>query len=232
MGLYWLGRNFTLQVNPGGDSMTFYYYLYALERVGRLSGRRFIGEHDWYREGAERSVESAGRVRGVSGRAWRTMENARCRYFSFALLFLSKGKRQVVVGRLQYPDRSSPATVAAASRFAASAWSDTLNAIGDATLTWQTIDGNKAKLEDLLQTPVIVISGRRALSLPTRSCSSRLERLHVDQGGCILFEAEGGDGCGDASGFESSVRRVVCRLVRGIEAGSIATESSDLVCRA
>ena len=30
-----------------------YYYLYGLERVGRLSARRLIGEHDWYREGAE-----------------------------------------------------------------------------------------------------------------------------------------------------------------------------------
>ena len=29
-GLEWLGKNFTLQVNPGGDSLTFFYYLYAL----------------------------------------------------------------------------------------------------------------------------------------------------------------------------------------------------------
>ena len=31
----------------------FYYYLYALERVGALTSRRWIGEHDWYREGAD-----------------------------------------------------------------------------------------------------------------------------------------------------------------------------------
>lgn len=56
-GIEWLGRNFSTQVNPGGQAMSFYYYMYALERVGRLSGRRFIGDHDWYREGAERLIE-------------------------------------------------------------------------------------------------------------------------------------------------------------------------------
>jgi hypothetical protein len=33
-------------------------------------------------------------------------------------------------------------------------------------------------------------------------------KMYIEQGGCILFEAEGGDGCGDASGFESSVSRL------------------------
>ena len=32
------------------------YYLYGLERVGRLTAQRFIGEHDWYREGADHLV--------------------------------------------------------------------------------------------------------------------------------------------------------------------------------
>ncbi len=29
------------------------YYLYAMERVGRLTGQRFIGGIDWYRAGAD-----------------------------------------------------------------------------------------------------------------------------------------------------------------------------------
>ena len=105
-GLAWLGRNFSLQVNPGGDSMTFYYYLYAMERVGRLSGRRFIGEHDWYREGAERLLELQDEFLGFWAGAG-PMES-RDVATSFALLFLSKGKRQVVVGRLKYADRRAP----------------------------------------------------------------------------------------------------------------------------
>jgi hypothetical protein len=202
-GLNWLGRNFTLQVNPGGDSMTFFYYLYALERVGRLSGRRFIGEHDWYREGAERLLgiqdEFVGFWSGTGGMETRDVAT------SFALLFLSKGKRQVVVGRLKYPDvrepqqwQQHPDSLRQLVRHIERDWGR--------DLTWQTVDATKAQLEDLLQTPVIVISGRRPLRLRPEVVH-RLKQ-YVDQGGCILFEAEGGDGCGDARGFETSVRKL------------------------
>ena len=52
----WLGNRFSVTHNPrpdGGGQSCLYYYLYGLERAGRLTGRRFIGDHDWYREGAE-----------------------------------------------------------------------------------------------------------------------------------------------------------------------------------
>ena len=209
-GLTWLGRNFTLQVNPGGDSMTFFYYLYALERVGRLSGRRFIGNHDWYREGAERLLNLQDEFVGFwSGLG--AMEN-RDVATSFALLFLSKGKRQVVIGQLKYPDprapqqwQQHPDSLRQLVRYVERDWGR--------DLTWQTVDGNKADLEDLLQTPVIVISGRRALELRPE-LAQRLKQ-YIDQGGCILFEAEGGDGCGDASGFESSVRELCADWFEG-----------------
>lgn len=202
-GLAWLGRNFTLQVNPGGDTFTFYYYLYALERVGRLSGRRFIGQHDWYREGAERLLDLQDDFMGFwSGDG--PLEN-RDVATSFALLFLSKGKRQVVVGRLKYTDQREPGQ-----------WQQHPDALRQLVrhverdwgrdLTWQTIDGGTADLNDLLQTPVLVISGRQSLNLGPE-VSDRLKQ-YIDQGGCILFEADGGDGCGDASPFEASVREL------------------------
>src|SRR4029077_11168973 len=34
-----------------------YYNLYGIERTGRLSGQRFLGNHDWYREGCAFLVE-------------------------------------------------------------------------------------------------------------------------------------------------------------------------------
>jgi hypothetical protein len=209
-GLKWLGRNFTVRVNPGGNSMTFFYYLYALERVGRLSGRRFIGEHDWYREGAQRLLnlqdQFEGYWSGSGGMESHTVAT------SFALLFLSKGKRQVVIGRLQYPDarepqqwQKHPDSLRQLVRHIERDWGR--------DLTWQTIDSSQADLEDLLQTPVIVISGRRALRLQP-DLADRL-REYVDQGGCILFEGEGGDGCGDASGFESSVKSLCQQWFEG-----------------
>ncbi|MEM1067429.1 MAG: DUF4159 domain-containing protein [Planctomycetota bacterium] len=202
-GLAWLGRQFTLEVNPGGDKFTFFYYLYALERVGRLSGRRLIGEHDWYREGAERLVKLQD---GLSG-FWPGVEPMETREVatSFALLFLSKGKRQVVIGRLQYPSPALPTqwnrhpdSLRQLVRHVEQNWRR--------DLTWQTIDASTASLTDLLQTPVLVISGQQAIRFP-KEVSETL-RTYVDQGGCILFEAEGGDGCGDASGFEQSVQEL------------------------
>ena len=54
-------------------------------------------------------------------------------------------------------------------------------------LTWQTIDLHGASLQDLLQAPVLVISGNAPLRLDQTS-GDRLKE-YVDQGGCILFEA-------------------------------------------
>ncbi|MEX2092538.1 MAG: prenyltransferase/squalene oxidase repeat-containing protein, partial [Pirellulales bacterium] len=52
----WLAQHFSVRENPrpeGSGQDCLYYYLYGLERAGRLTARRFIGDHDWYREGAE-----------------------------------------------------------------------------------------------------------------------------------------------------------------------------------
>src|SRR5262245_42309733 len=48
-GLSWMARlvNFQLEM-----PLQTFYNLYGIERVGRLSGNRFIGPYDWYREGA------------------------------------------------------------------------------------------------------------------------------------------------------------------------------------
>ena len=211
-GLGWLARNFTLQVNPGGDSMTKFYYLYALERVGRLSGRRFIGDHDWYREGAEYLISIQDEFQGFWSNVG-SMENNNVAT-SFALLFLSKGKRQVVVGRLKYVDprapqewQQHPDSLRQLVRHVERDWGR--------DLTWQTIDAENASLPDLLQTPVLVISGRSSLRL-SPEFAERLKQ-YVDQGGCILFEGEGGDGCGDASSFELSVNRLCQSWFDGAE---------------
>ncbi len=200
-GIQWLGSRFDVEGNPGVEAGTKFYYLYALERVGRLSGRRFIGERDWYREGAEYLIKVQDQLQGFWSNVG-AMETSNIAT-SFALLFLSKGKRQVVAGRLKYgsPDLESrwqqhPDGLRQLVRHVEQDWGR--------DLTWQTINADTASLEDLLQTPVLVISGTEPLQLPPE-VSERLKQ-YVDQGGCILFEGEGGDGCGDASGFERSVQ--------------------------
>ena len=97
--LKWLGERFSVTRHPGPrelENRYLYYYLYALERVGRLTGQRFIGRHDWYREGAEFLVGQQDSIRGM----WYTKHHAERNPLvatPFALLFLSKGRRPVVV---------------------------------------------------------------------------------------------------------------------------------------
>ena len=54
-GVDWLATNFSVRMNVGGRGNKL-YYLYGLERAGRLAGLRYFGVHDWYREGAEELI--------------------------------------------------------------------------------------------------------------------------------------------------------------------------------
>ena len=93
----WMGKNFSVKFNPvargqrkAGSKM---YYLYGMERAGRLSGERFFGDHDWYREGAAHLIKQQKSTGG-----WRSGghgENAPEIATAFGLLFLAKGKRPV-----------------------------------------------------------------------------------------------------------------------------------------
>ena len=51
-GMAWIFSRWSVSENPNLGTSHLYYYLYALERVGVLSGRRYIGDRDWYKEGA------------------------------------------------------------------------------------------------------------------------------------------------------------------------------------
>src|SRR5208337_545518 len=44
----WLGANFSVGQNFPMGQQWKHYFLYGLERAGRLAGIRFFGQHDWY----------------------------------------------------------------------------------------------------------------------------------------------------------------------------------------
>src|SRR5262249_26697245 len=50
-GLNWIAKHFAFY--NARESKSDFYSIYGIERVGRLSGQRFIGRIDWYREGCE-----------------------------------------------------------------------------------------------------------------------------------------------------------------------------------
>lgn len=203
-GLQWLGEHFLVSANPGVRSHGL-YYLYALERVGRLTGRRFIGGHDWYREGAQYLISVQDELEGF----WRGVgqdDNVPTIGTSFALLFLGKGKRQVVISRLQHGNGDD--------------WNWHPDALHDLTqhvqrrwqqdLTWQTVRLEGASVEDLLQSPVLFISGSEALV--TTNQQRHVLKQYVEQGGFIFAQATAASGCQAADGFQKSVQQLAADL--------------------
>jgi Domain of unknown function (DUF4159) len=93
-------RRGTAVGNYPGGSQNLYYYLYGLERAGRLSGRRFFGTRDWYRDGASFFVRAQQPGGKWVGRGFGESEPivASC----MALLFLSKGLAPVLINKLDY----------------------------------------------------------------------------------------------------------------------------------
>jgi hypothetical protein len=80
--------------HPGTQGRWIYYYLYALERVGRLLDTEFIGEHEWYPLGAQVLVskqENSGAWIGPGEEADPRIAT------SFALLFLTRATPTLAV---------------------------------------------------------------------------------------------------------------------------------------
>ena len=119
-----------------------------------MTARRFIGEHDWYREGADFLVRRQDQLSGFwigSSHA----ENDPLVGTSFALLFLSKGRWPVLMSKVKHaPEKDwnqHRHDVNNLTRFVESRWKK--------DLTWQVTDLRVASVDDLLQSPVLYFCG-------------------------------------------------------------------------
>ena len=199
----WLGRNFSVSRNPrpaGAGQACLYYYLYGLERAGRLTANRFIGAHDWYREGAEYLVRDQDALSHYWQGNWHLEQNPHVGS-ALALLFLSKGRRPIVMAKMQYGERQQwdqhRRDAANLTTYTEQVW--------NLPVTWQTIDSEKASVEDLLQSPVLYISGSKAPALVEHA---QKVRDYVDRGGFIFAEAC----CGDSRGFDVGFRKLMAAV--------------------
>lgn len=202
-GLNWLANHFSVSQNPNFGATYLYYYLYALERVGRMTNHRFIGQDDWYRKGADKLLQLRDPIDG----AWRGGHSEHDLVAtSFALLFLSKGRRPVLMSKVHFGSDGSwnvhPNDANNITAFAESRWK--------IDLTWQTIKTDAATVDDLAQTPVLYLCGSRT-PLPnddkTTAGLAKKLRTYLDQGGFILAEAQPDDKSFD-SGFRELMKQV------------------------
>jgi len=200
--LAWMEQRFAVGHNPGGGHWLL-YYLYGMERAGRLSGRRFFGEHDWYREGAEFLLRGQSRLGSWKGDG--PVEQDPVVGTSFALLFLSKGFAPVLINKLKYGDGEDvwnrhPYDVRNLTEMISGleGWPK--------LLTSQQVDLRLAVanggVEDLLQAPVLFFNGRDAPRFSPEEVA--LLREYVAQGGFILAEAA----C-DKTGFDRGFRQLI-----------------------
>jgi hypothetical protein len=129
---------------------------------------------------------------------------------SFAMLFLSKGRWPVLLGKLQYGPpgnndwnrhRSDAANL---TRYVESRpnWPH--------DLTWQVVDVRLATVEELSQTPVLYMSGSRSpLPDDSRQQKQLAQKIrdYLDRGGFLLAEANCGSAAFDA-GFRELIQQV------------------------
>lgn len=204
-GCRWLGDHFTVTHNPSTDPLAdgaigHLYYLYCLERVGRLTGRRYFisstgRRYDWYSLGAEYLVAHQNPITGAWKGAPVLLEDCEILATGYALHFLARGLTPILVGRLEWGTQTGadqPATTVSSHNTPAAAWNlaqFTSRLQGwPARLTWQSIDMNRAGPDDLGLAPVVVLDVADAGLLTEPQ--TRLLRDYLQQGG-FLFAVGG-----------------------------------------
>jgi hypothetical protein len=217
-GVQWLSRYFAIGVNPGHGTTWVLYYLYGVERAGRLSGQRFFGQHDWYREGSGWLLEGQTLKDGSWNATFTAIETDKVVASSFALLFLSKGLAPVLINKLNY---GSTAEARKADDEVLPNWNLHPNDVRNLTeytsglprwpklLTYQEVDLGKVlaqgSVRDLLQAPILYLSGVDDPNFT--DAQVQLLRSYVEQGG-FIFAVNNCNG----SEFDKGIRSLATRI--------------------
>jgi hypothetical protein len=187
--LGWVSDHFRIDRNPFP-----FYNLYGIERAGRLSGQRFFGEHDWYREGCEHLVKS----QHEDGSWWEQgalLGNSPIVDTSFALLFLSKGRMPILISKMVHGPGEDWNNDRNDARHLAEYASKEL--FRKLPLAWQIFDARRVQVNndaslmqltgDLMQSPIAYFNGHAAPRFT--GVEKKLLQQYVEQGGFILAEA-------------------------------------------
>lgn len=95
-GLDWLGREFSAQYNPRKGPEHYHYWLFALQRAARGTGRKYLAGHDWFA-----AVRDTLATMQIEDGSWGLGD--RIEPTAFALLCLARGREPTWLAKLQYP---------------------------------------------------------------------------------------------------------------------------------
>ncbi|HEY3325345.1 MAG TPA: DUF4159 domain-containing protein [Planctomycetota bacterium] len=197
-GLSWL----TNGVGAGNDNgWNSNYAWYAVERAGILCRQKYFGNSDWYKLGCEKMLGQQTASGSFGGG-----QNADAVETAFALLFMAKGKKPLLVTKLHW---GAPDAKPADADWNCNLYDvdNLVKHIGQELQTpydWHSVR-TSASVEELRYSPVLFITGHKA----PKFSDEEIEKLreYMEKGGLIFAEAC----CGSAE-FDAGFRAVIPRI--------------------
>ncbi|MBI5722811.1 MAG: DUF4159 domain-containing protein [Planctomycetes bacterium] len=171
------------------------YWLYGLERIGLASGYKYFGAMDWYRM-------CAAKIIGTQDQSGAWGENARMGPIpetAYAVLFLIRGQRGVIMNRLEYDGdwNNRPRALANFCRWAEGVYEQEVN--------WQIIT-LKSDVGEWHDAAVVAVSGSKAPKFSDEDIAKL--RTYVQQGGTIFSMTE----CGGVAAFGKGMKDVYRKM--------------------
>ena len=224
-GLNWIAEHFSFR--DAKKSHSVFYNIYGIERVGRLSGERFLGDHDWYREGCQFLVEIQ-----KPGGSWELSSSSfdtESISTSFSLLFLSKGRTPIIISKLAWGDAllRQGQLIEKSGKPDLIEWNRKRNDARNLTefasrelfdglpLGWQIYDPRRLKLNSdeqindevgvLVQSPILYVNGHEAPRLTGQQ--EKLLKGYIEEGGFVIAES-----CCGSPEFTVGFRKLMKKL--------------------
>lgn len=152
------------------------YYYYSIDRAGTASGRKYIGDVEWYPRVVAK-VLSQQRPDG----SWNDLINT-----SFTLLSLLKGRAPIIINKLQYAEEGwndYPRDAAKLTRW--------MSRLFEQPFGWQIVEVHNAA-RDLMDAPIVLITGEADLQLDDALKKALID--YVWAGGTIVASPTEDDG--------------------------------------
>lgn len=224
-GMNWIAARFAFEKVPN-MKMSVMYNVYGIERLGRLSGQRFIGKADWYREGVDYLLPRQNDD-GTWTRNDQVADKVPAIATSFGLLFLCKGRTPILISKFAHGDAAvRDGILVERGEPGITGWNRKQNDVRNLTefasrelfsglpMGWQAYDSRKKsftepelkeEVESLLACPIVYLNGHGALVLTLQQ--EEILKRYVNEGGFLFAEAC----CGDEE-FAKSFHKLIAKL--------------------
>jgi hypothetical protein len=201
-GLQWFEKNFD---SPGVAARDECYYWYCVQRLGMVSGYKYLGGKDWYKAIASRLIAT----QTADGSWGNRLEDT-----AFALLALHRGDYPVLFNHLDY--KTGDWNNRPMSMYYLTRWVENMSCGG--SYNWQIVD-LQTEPEDWHDAPILLLTGSQDFKLQDADLD-KLRRF-AQEGGTIFSIAEGK---ADGAKFDAAMREYYKKLFPDYELALLPKE--------